>query len=65
MSDTHAQTANVQAEVQSGTPHIPPGHVEADRPVDRLDDRQTKSMTPYLAGAGIILVAVALVLLFT
>jgi hypothetical protein len=58
MSDTHAHTANVQAEVQTGTPHVPPGHVEADRPVDRLDDRQMKPMAPYLIGGAVVLALV-------
>jgi hypothetical protein len=64
MSDTHAHTANVQAEVQTGKPHIPPGHVEADRPVDRLGDREMKSMAPYLTGGALILAVVVAVVLF-
>ena len=68
MSDTHAQTAKVQADVQTadaqgGKPHIPPGHVEADRPVERLGDREMKSMSPYLWAAAIAVVVIMGILL--
>jgi hypothetical protein len=64
MSDTHAQTAKVQADVQTGKPHIPPGHVEAERGIDRLGDRQIRPMAPYLtAGAIVLVVVVAIVFL--
>jgi hypothetical protein len=63
MSDTHAHTANAQADVQTGKPHIPPGHVEAERPIDRLDDRQVKPMAPYLS-AGAIVLAIVLAAVF-
>lgn len=63
MSDTHAQTANAQADVQTGKPHIPPGHVEAERPVKRLGGRQLKPMAPFLAIAAIVVVGVAIWLL--
>ena len=63
MSDTHAHTAKVQADVQTGKPHIPPGHVEADRPaVERLGDRQIKSMGPFLAAGALALVVVVAIL---
>ena len=58
MSDTHAHTAKAQADVQTGKPHVPPGHVEAERPMERLDDRQIKPMAPYLATGAIVLLAV-------
>ena len=64
MSDTHAHTAKVQADVQTGKPHFPPGHVEADEPVERLSDRQIRPMAPYLtAGAVVLLVVLAAVFL--
>lgn len=60
MSDTHAHTAKAQADVQTGNPHTPPGHVEAERPaVDRLGARQTKPLAPWLTGGAILLVIVA------
>jgi hypothetical protein len=58
MSDTHAQTANAQADVQTGKPHIPPGHVEAERPVKRLGGGQMKALSPILAGGAVVLVIV-------
>lgn len=58
MSDTHAHTAKAQADVQTGKPHIPPGHVEADRPVERLGGSQMKPMAPFLIVGAIILVVV-------
>jgi hypothetical protein len=65
MSDTHAHTANVQAEVQTGKPHIPPGHVEAERPVEWLGDRQIRSMAPLLTGGvGMVVALVVIFLLF-
>ncbi len=65
MSDTHAHTAKVQADVQTGKPHIPPGHVEADRPaVDRLEDGQTKSLAPWLTAGAIALIAIVAILIF-
>lgn len=64
MSDTHAQTAKVQADVQTGHPHNPPGHVEADRPVERLDDGQMKSLAPWLTVAAVVLAVAVLLLLF-
>jgi hypothetical protein len=63
MSETHAHTAKAQADVQSGKPHIPPGHVEADRPAERLDERQIKPLVPLLAAAAIGLVVVVAILL--
>ena len=64
MSDTHAHTAKVQADVQTGKPHVPPGHVEADEPVERLSGRQIRPMAPYLtAGAIVLLVVLAAVFL--
>lgn len=64
MSDTHAHTAKVQADVQTGDVHFPPGHVEADRPTERLGGREVRPMAPYLvAGALVLLVLVAGVLL--
>jgi hypothetical protein len=63
MSDTHAHTAKVQADVQTGNPHFPPGHVEAERPIERLDDRQVKSIGPYLMAGAIALVVVVAILL--
>jgi hypothetical protein len=62
MSDTHAHTAKVQADVQTGKPHFPPGHVEAERPIERLDDRQIKSIGPYLTAGAIALVVVVAIL---
>jgi hypothetical protein len=62
MSDTHAHTAQVQADVQTGKPHFPPGHVEAERPVERLDDRQIKPIAPYLTAGAIALVLVVTIL---
>ena len=58
MSDTHAHTAHVQADVQTGKPHMPPGHVEAERPVERLDDRQIRPMAPFLIAGAIALIVV-------
>jgi hypothetical protein len=69
MSDTHAQTAKVQADVQTadaqhGKPHDPPGHVEADRPaVDRLSGRQMKPLAPWLAGAVVLVIVLAAIFL--
>jgi hypothetical protein len=57
MSDTHAHTAKVQADVQTGRPHMPPGHVEAKRPVRHLSDRQIGALAPWL-WVGAILVAI-------
>lgn len=59
MSDTHAHTAKVQADVQTGKPHIPPGHVEAEQPVERLGDRQAKPMIPYLVAGALVVAAIA------
>ncbi len=63
MSDTHAHTANVQADVQTGKPHIPPGHVEADRPVKRLGGRQMKPLAPFLVAGAVGLAVVVVILL--
>ncbi len=65
MSDTHAQTANVQAEVQTGAPHIPPGHLEGDRPVGRPSGvgRQRKPVATYLTAGAIALAVVVVALL--
>lgn len=57
MSDTHAHTANVQADVQTGKPHMPPGHVEAERPVRRLSDGQIGALAPWLT-VGVALIAI-------
>ena len=59
MSDTHAHTAKVQADVQTGKPHIPPGHVAAEQPVERLRDRQAKPMIPYLVAGALVVAAIA------
>jgi hypothetical protein len=59
MSDTHAQTAKAQADVQTGKPHIPPGHVEAEQPaVERLGERQMKPLAPWLAAGAVLLVVI-------
>jgi hypothetical protein len=60
MSDTHAQTAEAQADVQRADvqhdkPHIPPGHVETARPIRRLGTRATG---PVIAAAAVILAIV-------
>lgn len=62
MSGTHSHTAEAQADVQRADvqdrkPNIPPGHVEADRPVRRLGMRES---APFL-GAGAVVVAIVVV----
>lgn len=63
MSETHAHTAKAQADVQTGRPHTPPGHVEADRPVRRLSEGQRKPFGPWVIAGGLG-VAVVLVIAF-
>lgn len=66
MSDTHAQTANVQADlaradVQHRKPNIPPGHVEAGHPaVGRLPTRSVGSVI----GVAVLAVVVIAALVF-
>ena len=64
MSDTHAHTAKVQADVQTGKPHIPPGHVEAERPVRRLGDRQIGALGPWLVAGAVLVAVIAAVIAF-
>lgn len=64
MSDTHAHTAKVQADVQTGKPHIPPGHLEGDRPTDQAGTRPKKPVATYVTAAAIALAVVVLALLF-
>ena len=65
MSGTHAHTAEAQADVQradaqGGKPHVPPGHVEADRPVRRVGNRIVGSVL----GGAVALVVIAVVAAF-
>lgn len=66
MSGTHAHTAKAQADLQQADaqgqrPHVPPGHVEANRPVRRIG---TSIAGPVIGiGLAIIGVVIALVLL--
>ncbi|HET7410627.1 MAG TPA: hypothetical protein VFJ13_10540 [Paracoccaceae bacterium] len=58
MSGTHAHTAKAQADLQQadaqhGKPHIPPGHVETERPVRRLGTH----ITAPVIGVGLAIVA--------
>ena len=65
MSGTHSHTAEAQADlqradVQHRKPNIPPGHVEAERPVRRLGLGQ---IGPFVAvGFGVIAAAIAIVI---
>lgn len=63
MSDTHAQTAKVQADVQTGRPHIPPGDVEHGRQAERPAGTRSNSLAPWLL-AGVIAVLVVLAAIF-
>lgn len=60
MSGTHSHTTEAQADVQRADvqgrkPHIPPGHVEAERPVRRLG----LSQIGPVAGVALLVVAAA------
>ena len=61
MSDTHAQTAKVQADVQTGNTHVPPDRTEPGR----QGARRSRSTAPYLlaAATALIVIVAALVLL--
>ncbi len=66
MSDTHAQTAKVQAEVAradagAGKPHIPPGHVEANDPAvpsgaEHAGDHRSRPFVPWFTVGAIVLI---------
>ncbi len=65
MSGTHSHTAAAQADVQRADvqdrkPNIPPGHVEADRPVRRIDFGRPGS----IAAIALVVVGVIIALAF-
>lgn len=63
MSDTHAQTARAQADVQTGKPNIPAGHVEDGRPVARPGGRRRNPTAPWLA-VGVLGLAIVIAVIF-
>lgn len=64
MSDTHAQTASAQADVQTGHPHIPPGHVEAEKPaIDPAHDRPAKPFVPWFTAGALAVVAIVAIVI--
>lgn len=67
MSGTHSHTAAAQADVQRADvqarkPNVPPGHVEADRPVRRLGNRQVGMVFAGAAGLVVVVAAAALLI---
>lgn len=65
MSGIHAHTASARADLaradmQGDKPHMPPGHVEDERPVPRRGKRLTG---PYFGG-GLLVIAAVVALVF-